>query len=295
MARFVGCIETAHGALSLGGRTLVMGVLNVTPDSFSDGGRYVAPAAAINRAEQMAAEGADLIDIGGESTRPGAAEVEAAEQIRRVLPVIEGLRTRQFGLPISIDTRSAAVAEAALAAGADILNDVSGLTHDAAMTELVIRTGAPLVLMHMRGTPATMQAHARYSNITYDLQMELGERLASAEEAGVDMSRVIVDPGIGFGKTSEHNWAILRGLAALHEFDRPLLVGVSRKRFIREQLGVQEPTAAAFGTAAAVAACCMAGAQIVRVHDVREMRQVVDICAAIIGIAVPGGSERGGS
>lgn len=295
MARFVGCIETSHGVLSLGGRTLVMGVLNVTPDSFSDGGRYVAPAAAINRAEQMAAEGADLIDIGGESTRPGAEEVPAAEQLRRVLPVIEGLRSRQFALPISIDTRSAAVAEAALAAGADIVNDVSGLTHDAAMTELVIRTGAPLVLMHMRGTPATMQAHARYSNITYDLQMELGERLASAEEAGVDMSRVIVDPGIGFGKTSEHNWAILRGLAALHEFDRPLLVGVSRKRFIREQLGVQEPTAAAFGTAAAVAACCMAGAQIVRVHDVREMRQVVDICAAIIGIAVPGGSERGGS
>lgn len=276
-----GVLRTGHGDLVFGRRCLVMGILNVTPDSFSDAGRYVDPTAAVARAAQMAAEGADVIDIGGESTRPGSEPVSDDEQIRRVVPVIREMRGRGLGLPISIDTRSAGVASAALDAGADIVNDVSGVRDDPAMPGLLAERRVPFVVMHRKGTPATMQRGPQYRDVVAEVRAFFDERAEALASAGVDCDgRMIVDPGIGFGKTTEHNLQLLRSIGSFGG-PHPLLVGPSRKRFIGEILDEPDPNKRLFGTAAAVAHCATSGVAMVRVHDVLAAHQVVVTCAAI--------------
>ncbi|HSC78146.1 MAG TPA: dihydropteroate synthase [Candidatus Acidoferrales bacterium] len=267
--------------LTLGERTLVMGVLNVTPDSFSDGARYFNPRRAIAHGLAMARAGAALIDIGGESTRPGSYGISAEEELRRVLPVFKGLRGR-LRIPISIDTSKAEVAEAALAAGAEMINDITGLRGDARLTEVARRYRVPLVLMHIRGTPATMQKLRPARNIWRELERGLGWSVRQALRAGVRRSQLLIDPGIGFGKTAEQNYEILRGLARLKKFRLPILIGTSRKNFIGKVLGGAPPEERLWGTAATVAASILGGAHIVRVHDVAEMVQVARITDAIL-------------
>ena len=269
-------------------RPLVMGVLNVTPDSFSDGGRFAAPDRAVAHAQEMAAAGADLIDVGGDSTRPGSRPVPPDEQVGRVVPVLAALRDlgRQgrLSLTVSIDTTRAAVAEAALDAGADVVNDVSAGRDDPELLPLVARRRVPVVLMHMQGTPATMQADPRYAEVVDEVATFLRERAAAAVAAGVDRSDVLLDPGIGFGKTAAHNLELLRRLAELREragADRPLVVGASRKGFIGRVTGESEAANRVFGTAATVAWSVAHGASIVRVHDVGPMAQVVRMIGAI--------------
>jgi dihydropteroate synthase len=262
-----------------------MGVVNATPDSFSDGGRFLDPAAAVALAEQQAAEGADLVDLGGESTRPGAAPVAPAEELRRVVPVVERLRARGFALPISIDTSKAEVARAALAAGADLVNDVTGLA-DPALAEVVARAGVPVVLMHLRGTPATMEARAVYRDLLGEVAAELGAALARAEAAGIPAERTILDPGIGFAKTPEQSLALLARVGELAALGRPLLVGPSRKRFIGHVSGA--PVGERLpGTLAAVTACVLAGVQFLRVHEVAPARQAALVAAALRKAAAP--------
>ncbi|MCK6456920.1 MAG: dihydropteroate synthase [Phycisphaerae bacterium] len=286
---FRGQIETPHGPLVFGGRTLVCGILNVTPDSFSDGGRYVEPPAAVAHARRMAADGADLIDVGGESTRPGSDAVPADEQIGRVVPIIEAIRRAGITRPVSIDTRLASVAGAALDAGADLVNDVSALQDDPTLAELVARRSVPIVLMHMLGTPKTMQADPRYGDVVGEIRAFLARRIEAAVAAGIARERIIVDPGIGFGKTAAHNWELLARVAELHALGRPVFIGTSRKRFLSPGDGTDDPAARLMPTAATVAACALAGVQIVRVHDVREMRHVVDACHAIARAGRPCG------
>lgn len=264
--------------------TLVMGILNVTPDSFSDGGRFAEPAAAIARAEVMAAEGADVIDIGGESTRPGAEEVPVEEELRRVLPVVEALAERA-GLRLSIDTRKAAVARACLAAGAWMINDVSAGTHDPAMLGTVAQAGAQIALMHMRGTPATMQQRPEYDDVVADTGRYLRERCAAAVEAGIPPENLWIDPGFGFGKTVEHNLAIVRRLREYTSIGPPVLLGPSRKstlgHVLEATLGPTPPGERLEATAAAVTAAILRGARMVRVHDVREMVRVARMADAL--------------
>ncbi len=254
-----------------------MGVLNVTPDSFSDGGKFLGLGAAVAHAQRMVAEGADLIDIGGESTRPGSRPVSAEEQMRRVLPTIEEIRRCGITLPLSIDTRLAAVAEAAISAGADLVNDVSAARHDPNMPWLLARLGVPCVLMHMQGTPETMQEAPSYEDVVEEVLRFFQTRVAELAACGVAPSRVVVDPGIGFGKTLAHNLSLLR---AVPRFAArwPLLIGASRKRFIGELLNEPDPSRRLMGTAAVTAYCALAGADMVRVHDVSEMRQIVEVC-----------------
>ena len=261
-------------------RPLVMGVLNVTPDSFSDGGRFAQRDAAIAQAEAMAAAGAELIDIGGESTRPGSDPVPSDEQVRRVVPVLQALRGR---LPVlfSIDTTRGEVAEAALDAGASIVNDISGGRDDADMLPLVAARRVPVVLMHMQGSPKTMQLDPRYADVVTEVGQFLHQRLAAAVAAGIDARRVLFDPGIGFGKAVEHNLQLLRGTRALSDLGRPLVVGASRKGFIGRITDEPEPRQRLFGTAATVAWAVANGAAVVRVHDVRPMKQVVRMTRAI--------------
>jgi dihydropteroate synthase len=261
-------------------KPLVMGVLNVTPDSFSDGGRFDQLDSALARAESMTQEGADLIDLGGESTRPGASAVPAAEQIRRVIPVLKRVAQR---LPVtfSIDTTLTEVADAALDAGAAVINDISAGRDDPDMFSLAARKRAPIILMHMLGRPATMQVAPQYPDVTAEVCGFLNERLIEAGIRGVDPERILLDPGIGFGKTTEHNLELLRRLMELTVLGRPILVGPSRKRFIGEITGVTEPSGRQFGTAAAVGWCLANGASIVRVHDVAPMIQVVRMVDAI--------------
>ena len=266
--------------LELGGRTLVMGVLNVTPDSFSDGGRYLDAGEAVRRALEMEAEGADIIDVGGESTRPGSEGVKAETELGRVLPVIEGLHGR-LKIPISIDTQKAAVARAAIAAGAEMVNDVSALRADAEMGEAMRRAGVPVVLMHMRGRPKTMQKRPFARDVMRDVMRGLREAMERARRAGIGRSRVILDPGIGFGKSMEQNCEVLARLPELARLGCPLLVGTSRKSFIAKLLGGTGEDNRVWGTAATVAAAALGGAHIVRVHDVREMAQVVRVADAI--------------
>jgi dihydropteroate synthase len=262
-----------------GAGPFLMGVLNVTPDSFSDGGRYLDPEAALARAGTLLAEGADLVDVGGESTRPGAAPVPAEEEIRRVVPVIERLRARFPGAPISIDTTKPEVARAALRAGADLVNDVQALGTPG-MAELVAGSGAAAVLVHMRGTPADMRSRARYGDVVAEVAAELREAMRRALAAGVPEDRILLDPGIGFAKTAEQSLAVLSGLARLRELGRPLLVGPSRKSFIGDVTGA--PAADRLpGTLAAVAACVLAGAEFLRVHDVAAARQAARVASAI--------------
>ena len=256
-----------------------MGVLNVTPDSFSDGGHYRSVARAVARAERMAEEGADLIDVGGESTRPGAAPVPLDEELRRVIPVIERV-ARRCRLPMSIDTTKAEVARRAIAAGAAMVNDVTALRGDPEMAAVVAEAGVPVVLMHMRGAPATMQRAPRYRSVMGELLRFFRERITAAEAAGIDRRRIILDPGIGFGKTLRHNLEILQRLDALAELGQPILVGPSRKAFIGRLLDL--PVGERFeGTAAAVAAAVLHGARLVRVHDVAAMARVVRVADAI--------------
>ncbi len=261
-------------------RTLVMGVLNVTPDSFADGGRYAAPDAAIARAEQMAAEGADLIDLGGESTRPGSKPVPAEEQIRRVVPVLEAVAGR---LPVvcSIDTTSAPTAEAALDAGAALINDISGARNDPAMLPLAAQRHVPIVLMHMQGTPTTMQDAPAYGDVVAEIRDFLAQHVANAQSSGVVPHRILVDPGIGFGKTIEHNLTLLRRQRELLSLNRPLVIGTSRKKFIGTLTGEPEPAHRLFGTVATTAWAVANGAAIVRVHDVRPNVQIVQMIEAI--------------
>ena len=266
--------------LELGVRTLVMGIVNVTPDSFAGGGSRVDPDVAIAEALQMAADGADLIDIGGESTRPGAEPLPADDELRRVTPVLEGLRGR-VSVPLSIDTYKAVVAERALDLGAVIVNDVSALAYDSALAGLVARRRAALILMHNRGRSADMYARAHYEDVSAEIVQELGARLGEAEAAGIDRSQVIVDPGFGFAKTAEHSLRALARLADLHRLGRPVLSGPSRKSFLRAALGDVPPAERVWGTAAAITASVLAGAHIVRVHDVKDMIQVVRTADAI--------------
>jgi len=275
-------IQLRSRVLVLGERTLVMGVLNVTPDSFSDGGKWMDPKLAVGRALEMEAAGADILDIGGESTRPGADEVTAEEELGRVLPVLEGLRGR-LEIPVSIDTQKARVAAAAIAAGAELVNDVSALRGDAAMAEVVRRARVPVVLMHMRGRPKTMQKRGFARNVMEDVTRGLREALGRARAAGIARGRVILDPGIGFGKSVEQNCEILARLAELGRLGCPLLVGTSRKTFLGALLGGAEEGGRAWGTAASVAAAVLGGAHIVRVHDVGEMGQVVRVADAVAG------------
>ncbi len=254
-------------------RPRIMGILNVTPDSFSDGGAHFDPAAALAQARALQAAGAEILDIGGESTRPGAAEVPLAEEARRVAPVIAALRAAGEAVPISVDTRKAAVAQAALAAGAGLVNDVSAMEFDPAMAGLVARTGAEICLMHAQGRPETMQADPRYDDVLLDVYDALAARVAAAEAAGIARARIVVDPGIGFGKTQEHNLALLGRLSLFHGLGCALLLGVSRKRFIGTIGDAPEPTARAPGSLAVGLAGVAQGAQILRVHDVVETRQ----------------------
>jgi dihydropteroate synthase len=256
----------------------VMGILNVTPDSFSDGGRFLDLESAVARAREMAAEGADIIDIGGESSRPGSEPVDADEELRRVAPVLE--RLRGDGLVLSIDTAKARVARAALDAGACIVNDVTALRGDPDMAALVAESGAGVVLMHMLGTPKSMQTDPRYDNVVRDIARFFEERREAARRAGIDDRRIVFDPGIGFGKTLEHNLEILRRLGEFLELGRPILIGPSRKAFLGRILG-SEAGDRVEGTAAAVAASVLAGASILRVHDVRAMARVAKVAHAI--------------
>jgi dihydropteroate synthase len=258
---------------------LVMGIINVTPDSFSDGGAYDEPHAALRRARQMVLEGAGMIDVGGESTRPGAVSVSAGEEAARVIPVIRLLKS-ELAVPISVDTRKAAVAKAALAAGADVVNDISGLG-DPEMAAVVAGEEAGLVLMHMRGTPATMQENPRYADVAMEVRDELENALAKALAAGVDSARVVVDPGIGFAKNHDHNLRLLADLAVLHSLGQPLLLGVSRKAFIGTLLGGVAPSQRAVGTAAACVVGLLAGARIFRAHDVQVVHEALTVAEAI--------------
>jgi dihydropteroate synthase len=268
----------------------LMGVVNATPDSFSDGGAFLDPDAAVAQALRLADEGADLLDIGGESTRPGAPPVPADEEIRRVVPIVERLRAQGFPLPISIDTAKGAVARAALAAGADLVNDVTALS-DPELARAVADAGAPVVLMHMRGTPADMQSRAVYGDVVRDVAAELEAALARAEAAGIPRERTILDPGIGFAKTAEQSVVLLARVGELRSLGRPLLVGPSRKSFIGRLTGAP-PGARVPGTLAAVTACVLSGVELLRVHDVAAAHQAARVAAALRDACPP--STRSG-
>lgn len=261
--------------LQLGPKTGIMGILNVTPDSFYDGGRYLHPQAAKEHGLRMIEEGAQIVDVGAESTRPGSTGVPAAEEMDRLLPVVESLKGQ--GAAISVDTRKAVVAEAAIRAGAIIVNDTSGLRADPEMIPLVARSAAAAVIMHIQGTPETMQVDPRYGDVRSEVLRTLREWVADAVRGGVPPDRILVDPGIGFGKRLEHNLALLRHLDELRSLGFPVVVGPSRKRFIGEILGQPSPDGRLAGTLAAVAACHAAHVSLVRVHDVNEVRQFLDI------------------
>ena len=257
-----------------------MGVLNVTPDSFFDKGRFFDKKKAVGHALRMVAEGADIIDIGGESTRPGAREVSAGEELDRVIPVIEAIAGK-IKKPISIDTRKAKVAEAAIKAGARIVNDISSLMHDPSMACIVARCKAALILMHMKGTPETMQRSPRYKNVIKEISDHFKKTIAVAVKAGVKKTNIIIDPGIGFGKALEHNLEILRKLEKFKELGHPICVGTSRKSFIGKLLGSGDPDDRLSGTIATCAVAIMNGADILRVHDVREIAQAARIMDSI--------------
>jgi len=261
-------------------RTLVMGILNVTPDSFSEDGRFFEPEEAIRHAAQMVSDGADLVDIGGESTRPGSEPVPADEEIRRVLPVIERIVQKNPDVPISIDTRKAEVADRALAAGATIVNDVSA-GGDPEMFDVVRKHDAAVVLMHMKGEPKTMQQSPGYEDVVGEVHEFLRERIEAAEFAGIDAERIAIDPGIGFGKNLGHNLELMRRIDAFLDLGRPVLVGPSRKRFIGAILDVPEDERVE-GTIGAVAWLVSCGAHIVRVHDVREVVRAVQVIDAVV-------------
>ncbi len=290
-------LDCRGNILHLGSRTLIMGILNVTPDSFADGGRYFEPRQAVARALRMAEEGADIIDVGGESTRPagtygaGAHPVSTEEEIRRTAPVIEEIASGT-DLIISVDTTKAAVAQKAIQSGASIVNDISAMRFDPLMAETVAQSGAAVVLMHMKGTPRTMQIKPSYHNVIREILDFLDVRLASALDAGIAPGRILIDPGLGFGKRNTHNFEILARLEELHDLGCPLLVGPSRKKFIGARLDLP-PEERLEGTLAAVGFSVAAGAHIVRVHDVGAAGRAVRVAEEIVaasgaGCAAPG-------
>jgi len=265
--------------LDMSARPLVMGILNVTPDSFSDGGQFFSASDAVVQGRRMCAEGADLIDVGGESTRPGSEPVSVEEEKRRVVPVIREL-VAEISIPISIDTQKAEVAAAGLDAGARIINDVSALRTDPEMAPLAAQRGVPVVLMHMQGTPKTMQRDPTYEEVVGDVCEWLRQRVRFAVESGIGENRLVVDPGFGFGKTLQHNLELLRRLHELHALGLPVLAGTSRKSMLGRILDVAEG-ARLYGTLATVACAVLSGAHIVRVHEVGPAVQVVKVCEAI--------------
>ena len=272
-------VEWPRGHLDFSAGCLVMGVLNVTPDSFSDGGQFFDADKAIEHGLRMGHEVAAIIDVGAESTRPGSGAVSTQEQIRRAIPVVEALATH-VGVPISIDTHNYRVAEAALEAGAAMINDITALS-DERMAELAAAHKVPVVLMHMQGTPATMQVEPKYADVVGEVRQFLLTRAKRAERFGVRQNMIVIDPGIGFGKTLEHNLLILQNIRKFVETGYRVLVGASRKSFIGQITGREKPSERIFGTAATVALCAVAGVSIVRVHDVAEM---VDVAKAVRSI-----------
>lgn len=270
---------TRHGEVDMSGRTAVMGILNVTPDSFSDGGKYLDPDSAIRQGVKLAEDGADILDIGGESTRPGARPTSAEEEAGRVVPVIRALR-RAVRIPISVDTYKVQVARAALEEGADMVNDISALRFDPKMAALIAGEKVPVVLMHMRGTPRTMQDAPEYRDVLEEVRDFLLSRVRFAVESGVDPEGILVDPGIGFGKNLEHNLALLRGLPSLAVLGQTLLVGPSRKTFIGKLLDAG-PEERLEGSLAAAVAAVLGGANMIRMHDVREACRAIKIADAL--------------
>ena len=270
----------------LGERTLVMGILNITPDSFADGGRHYEASAAVEAGLRMVEEGADILDIGGESTRPGADEVGADEEMRRVLPVIEQLAGRTPAI-LSIDTYKATVAREAVARGAAIINDISGLQYDPSLGAVAAETGAALVLMHTRGRSKSMYQLANYGDVVSDVVTELEEAIGRAVAAGVQRESVIVDPGFGFAKRAEHSFELLARLPELAALNRPILSGPSRKSFLKDAIGERLPADREWGTAATVAASVLLGAHIVRVHNVKAMTDVVRVMDRLRVSATP--------
>lgn len=263
-----------------GNRTHIMGVLNVTPDSFSDGGKYDTCDRALIQARQLITSGADLIDIGGESSRPGAAPVDPNEELRRVIPIIEAIRA-ESNIPISIDTTKAVVLEKAIAAGADILNDISAGRFDPDILPTAARLNIPVMLMHMQGTPRTMQKSPTYTDVVDDVYSHLEERIAAAVKAGIAKQNIAIDLGIGFGKTVEHNLDLLSNCAQFRSLECPIIVGASRKSFIGTILDLPHPSDRVWGTGAACSSSIRAGAHCVRVHDVAPMRDIVRVTDAI--------------
>ncbi|MEQ9486580.1 dihydropteroate synthase [Coleofasciculus sp. F4-SAH-05] len=263
-----------------GERTYLMGVLNVTPDSFSDGGEFNTPEASLAQAQRLVEAGVDILDIGGQSTRPGAEEVSDTVELERVLPVIKAVRS-SLSVPISVDTTRASVAKAGVAVGADIVNDISGGTFDPDMFPVVAQLGVPIILMHIRGTPKTMQKLTDYHDLIGEIYEFLEGQVQVAINAGIVRSRLIIDPGIGFAKTAEQNIQLLRQLAAFRSLGVPILVGVSRKSFIGHILNQPDPKQRVWGTAAACCAAIAAGSDILRVHDVAEMHDVCRVADAI--------------
>jgi dihydropteroate synthase len=273
-------MEMRGRSFNWGERTYLMGVLNVTPDSFSDGGEFYAPAAALAQAQRLVEAGADVLDIGGQSTRPGAQQVSVEEELHRVLSVVQVVRSH-LSVPISVDTTRAVVAQRAVEAGADMVNDISGGTFDPDMLSTVAQLGVPIVLMHMRGTPETMQQLTDYQDLMGDIYEFLEGQIAAAERAGISRSRLIIDPGIGFAKTLEQNLEILRQLPTFRSLGVPILVGVSRKSFIGRLVNQPDPKGRVWGTAAACCSAIAGAADILRVHDVLEMRDVCRVADAI--------------
>jgi len=275
------------------GETRLMGILNVTPDSFSDGGRWTAVSAAIDQAFQLVADGAAVVDIGGESTRPGSLPVEPEEQLRRVLPVVEALAGK-LTAPISIDTSSSLVARESLAAGAQIVNDVTGLTGDPEMAAICASRDCGVIIMHMQGTPLTMQQAPQYENVVAEVADYLNRRTEDLVARGIARERIVIDPGIGFGKTAAHNLDLLSNVAALRALGRPVLIGHSRKRFLQRVLGrpIEEATSGTIGVAIAVA---QQGAELIRVHDVRAVNDALLAWRSVATASFPGFGSGSGS
>ncbi|MBD3236417.1 MAG: dihydropteroate synthase [Candidatus Eisenbacteria bacterium] len=280
-------LQLGNQRIDVGPRTLIMGVLNCTPDSFYDGGCHASPDAARRRFDEMVAEGADWVDVGGESTRPGASPIDAIEEWQRIAPVLDGARRRSPGTVISIDTTKYEVAARALDAGAVVINDVSALRFNPRLAELAARYRAGLILMHMRGTPRTMQKQPHYDDLLTEVGAELAAARAAARARGVRTEQILFDPGIGFGKTADHNFELLARLGELASLDRPLLIGCSRKRFLGAAADLP-PAERLEGTLAAHTAAVLAGAHIVRVHDVRPHVRAMRIADALRAHALTG-------
>ena len=273
--------KTAHNTIEIKNKTLIMAVLNVTPDSFSDGGSYADVKTAVKNAMQMVEQGADIIDIGGESTRPGAEKVSQETELKRVIPVIKSIRELSI-VPISIDTTKSEVARQAIAAGADIINDISAFKMDPEMKNVALETGAGAMLMHMRGTPQTMQANLHYDDLLGEIKDYFKETIEELLSLGISKNALMIDPGIGFSKNAEQNLEIINKLDQFLDFEVPILLGTSRKSFIGKVLGLENPAERIWGTAASIAIGISKGAAVVRVHDIKEMKQVSMLTDAIL-------------